>query len=193
MSDYKDKYEMVIGLEVHAQLKTQTKIFAREGQDYSERRSIRTYPNYRNILILSQPTPVSCAQVIDSRQIELSSDEDERVKEISSYSEADQIVFDDSFQTPPMIPFGKEPERAWCYYYQKASYARQVGDWNQVSDLGDAVFNLALQAQDQIEWMPFLQAYAYAGNISRLQQIASMMTVDLGLLNKLVKSCKRCN
>ena len=34
MSDYKDKYEMVIGLEVHAQLKTQTKIFAREGCEF---------------------------------------------------------------------------------------------------------------------------------------------------------------
>ncbi len=34
MSDYKDKYEMVIGLEVHAQLKTNTKIFAREGCEF---------------------------------------------------------------------------------------------------------------------------------------------------------------
>lgn len=34
MSNYKDKYEMVIGLEVHAQLKTNTKIFAREGCEF---------------------------------------------------------------------------------------------------------------------------------------------------------------
>ncbi len=36
MSDYKDKYEMVIGLEVHAQLKTNTKIFAREGCEFGK-------------------------------------------------------------------------------------------------------------------------------------------------------------
>ncbi len=154
------------------------KVFAREGQDYSERRSIRTYPNYRNILILTQPRPESCVQVIDLRQVELSSYEDERVKQIASYSEADQIELSDTFQTPPLIPFGIEPEHGWCYYYQKASYARQVGDWEQVSVLGDAVFNLELQAQDQIEWMPFIQAYAYSENISRLQEIASMMSKD---------------
>jgi hypothetical protein len=159
--------------------KTIEKIFAREGQDYSERRSIRTYPNYRNILILTQPTPQSCVQVIDLLQVELSSYEDERVREIASFSEADQIVLDDSFQTPPMIPFGSEPEHSWCYYYQIASYARQVGDWEQVSALGEAVFNLGLIAQDKIEWMPFIQAYADSGNISRLQEIASMMPDDL--------------
>lgn len=155
------------------------KVFAKEGQDYSERRSIRTYPNYRNILILSQPTPESCVQVIDLRQVELSSHEDDRVKELAPYSEADQIVLDESFQTPPMIPFGSEPKHGWCYYYQKASYARQVEDWEQVSVLGETVFNLELKAQDQIEWMPFVQTYAYNGNISRLQEIASMMSKDV--------------
>jgi hypothetical protein len=160
------------------------KVLAREPQEYSERRSIRTYPNARNILILTQPTPFSCVQVIDSRQEELSSYEDERVKEIASFSEADQIALDNSFQTPPMIPFGEEPEHDWCYYYQKASYARQAGDWEQVSDLGEAVFNQGYFAEDQIEWMPFFQAYAYDGNISRLQEISSMMAEDVAAIQQ---------
>lgn len=163
------------------------KIIAKEGQDYSERRSIRTYPNYRNILILTQPTPQSCMQVIDLRQVEISSYEDERVKQIADYSEADQIVLDSSFQTPPMIPFGSEPEHGWCYYYEKASYARQVEDWNQVSTLGEAVFNQGLVAQDQIEWMPFVQAYAHLGNINRLKQIAEMMSADVGAMEQACK------
>ena len=42
MSDYKDKYEMVIGLEVHAQLKTNTKIFAREGCEFGREPNTET-------------------------------------------------------------------------------------------------------------------------------------------------------
>ena len=42
MSDYKDKYEMVIGLEVHAQLKTNTKIFAREGCEFGKNPNTET-------------------------------------------------------------------------------------------------------------------------------------------------------
>ena len=44
MSNYKDKYEMVIGLEVHAQLKTQTKIFGREGCEFGRDPNTETGP-----------------------------------------------------------------------------------------------------------------------------------------------------
>lgn len=44
MSNYKDKYEMVIGLEVHAQLKTNTKIFAREGCEFGRDPNTETSP-----------------------------------------------------------------------------------------------------------------------------------------------------
>ena len=44
MTDYKDKYEMVIGLEVHAQLKTNTKIFGREGCEFGRDPNTETGP-----------------------------------------------------------------------------------------------------------------------------------------------------
>ena len=43
-TDYKDKYEMVIGLEVHAQLKTNTKIFGREGCEFGKDPNTETGP-----------------------------------------------------------------------------------------------------------------------------------------------------
>ena len=42
--NYKDKYEMVIGLEVHAQLKTNTKIFGREGCEFGRDPNTETGP-----------------------------------------------------------------------------------------------------------------------------------------------------
>lgn len=158
---------------------TVASVFAREPQDYSNRRSIRTYPNSRNILVLSQPTPFSCVQVIDMRQVELSSKEDSRVVDIAPFSEADQISLNENFHIPPAIPFGSEPPAEWCYYYEKASYARQMGDWDEVLRLGEEASSRGFFAKDQIEWMPFLQAYAYAGNVARLNEIASYMTSDL--------------
>lgn len=44
MVDYKDKYEMVIGLEVHAQLKTNSKIFGREGCEFGREPNTETGP-----------------------------------------------------------------------------------------------------------------------------------------------------
>ena len=86
--------------------------------------------------------------------------------------------------TPPTIPFGEEPAHGWCFYYQKASLARQVGDWNEVLRLGEEANSRGLIANDQIEWMPFLQAYAYVDNVARLNEIASFMTSDLPALQQ---------
>ncbi|MBI5945497.1 MAG: hypothetical protein HY864_14140 [Chloroflexi bacterium] len=158
---------------------TVEKVLAREPQDYSNRRSIRTYPNYRNILILSQPRHFSCVQVIDLHQVELSSFEDSRVSAIAPFSEADQISLNVPFQVPPEIPFGSEPPKEWCYFYEKASYARQLGDWVEVLRLGEEALSQGYFAKDQIEWMPFLQAYATSNDIARLSEIASHMTSDL--------------
>lgn len=165
-------------------------VFAHDGQDYSNRRSIRTYPNYRNILILSQPTYYSCVQVMDLNQIELSTKEDSRVAEIAPFSEADQVSLNESFHVPPAIPFGAEPPADWCYYYEKAAYARQLGDWDEVVRLGDEANSLGFSARDQIEWMPFLQAYAHANNVSRLSEIASSMTSDLPALQQACQTLK---
>ncbi|MBE0681739.1 MAG: hypothetical protein IH589_07465 [Anaerolineales bacterium] len=163
---------------------TVEKVLAREPQDYSNRRSIRTYPNYRNILILSQPRHFSCVQVIDLHQIELSSFEDSRISAIAPFSEADQISLNVPFQVPPEIPFGSEPPKEWCYFYEKASYARQLGDWDEVLRLGEEAISRGYFARDQIEWMPFLQAYASSGDIARLNEIASHMTSDLPALQQ---------
>jgi hypothetical protein len=157
---------------------TLDKVLAGEARDFSNRRGIRTYPNYRRILILTQPTPGSCMHVIDLNQVELSSAEDPRVVEIAPYSEADQILTAEPFHIPSIIPFGAEPPHEWCYYYEKAAYARQLGDWPEAARLGEEADSLGFSARDQIEWMPFLQAYASMDNLSRLNEIASSMAAD---------------
>jgi hypothetical protein len=151
---------------------------SKQPQEYSNRRGIRTYKNYRNILVLSQPTPSSCVQVIDGQQVELSSTEDERVKAIASFSEVEHILTSEPFQTPPSIPFGAEPSHGWCYFYQKAALARQMGNWQEAARLGDEALALGFSAGDKIEWMPFLQAYAMLDDSARVGELAPLLTSD---------------
>jgi hypothetical protein len=149
------------------------------GQEYDARRgSIHTYRNYRKLLILSQPTASSCVQVIDGNQTEFSSSEDERVMLLAPYSKIQDVIPGPQFKTPPQFPFGSEPTRGWCYYYEKASYARQVGDWQTVLNLGDQINKLGLAPQDLIEWMPFLQAYAHFGDQARLTPLTRSINSD---------------
>jgi hypothetical protein len=117
--------------------------------------------------------------VLNLTALELSSSIDERLKTIAPYSEADQIDLSAPFHTPPTIPFGSEPAHDWCYYYQKAAYARQSDNWDAVLQWGEEAHSLGYTANDQIEWMPFLQAYALADDLPRVKEIASFMTSDL--------------
>ncbi|HSO12627.1 MAG TPA: hypothetical protein VLT51_09650, partial [Anaerolineales bacterium] len=153
-------------------------ILARERQTYDNRKNIITYPNYRNILVFSQPTPTSCVHVIDGLRMEFSKNELDAIREIGPYSETEHILVDEASPTPPTLVFGPEPDRGWCYYYQKADLARQRGEWNEVQRIGEQAFGQGMEPGDLIEWMPFLQAYAMHGNVDRLTELAPVITAD---------------
>ncbi len=154
------------------------KVLSHQRQEYDNRRTIRTYANYRNVLILAQPSLASCVQVMDGSQPEFSSSESPIVMLLASYSKAGDILGMEKSHTPPQPGFGSEPAHDWCYYYEKASLARQQGDWQTVAGLADQASGQRLVPQDPIEWMPFLQAYAHFGNQARLKELAPDITAD---------------
>ncbi len=157
---------------------TVAKVVARERQEFDNRKNIITYKNYRNILILSQPTMESCVHVIDGLQPEFSQSESESIRAIGPYSEIEHILVEETPHTPPALVFGPEPEHGWCYYYQMADLARQRGDWEQVLQLGEEAFGKNHSPSDSIEWIPFLQAYAQRGDVAQLQARAPEITAS---------------
>lgn len=157
---------------------TVTKVLTRERQEYDNRRGIITYKNYRNILILTQPSANSCVHLINGLQPEFSNDESDSIRTIGSYSEIEHVLVDETPHAPPEIVFGPEPARGWCYYYQKADLARQRGDWESIVGLGNEAQENGLVPSDAIEWMPFLQAYAITGNVDRLTELAPIIRAD---------------
>jgi len=154
------------------------KVHARERQEYDKRKTIVTYTNYRNILVLTQPGVNSCVHVLDGMRPEYSTGEWDFIREVGSYSEIEHVLADETPHTPPTVVFGPEPDHGWCYYYQKADLARQRGEWEKVLEFGEQAFGRGFEPKDPIEWMPFLQAYSVTGNIDRLIELAPIVTAD---------------
>jgi hypothetical protein len=78
-------------------------------------------------------------------------------------------------ELPPTDIFGPEPPHDWCYYFQKADLARQLGDWPRVVRLGDEAQKLGYSPNNPQEWIPFIEGYARTGRwqeaIQRTEQV----------------------
>ena len=96
----------------------------------------------------------------------------------SSNSKIENIVTTAKAPIPPAYAFGAELPHEWCYYYQKADLARQQGDWKLVAKLGDEAQKLGLHPNDQVEWMPFLQAYAFLGDQKQVKGISTRINTE---------------
>ena len=85
-------------------------------------------------------------------------------EEILPISNLSQIVESNEFSDyPPTQIFGEEPYHSWCYYFQKAELARQIGDWERVITLGDEATAAGYRAVNPHEMLPFIEAYANVG------------------------------
>jgi hypothetical protein len=154
------------------------KVLSREGQVYRKHIIVDTYRNYRNVLILTQPTTASCVQVIDGSQPMFSRYEDPAIVLIGIFSEPQHILTTAISQIPPESLFQEEPKKGWCYYYEKASLAKQKGDWDTVLLLGDEVTTKGFAPGDLIEWMPFLEAWVRNDHQDKVRQISEIMAGD---------------
>lgn len=83
------------------------------------------------------------------------------MREASALSNADRITAVQQAVMPPL--YFPEPPHGWCYYFQKADLARQLGDWEEVARLGDAAFQLDDYPNDPIERFVFIEGYAHVG------------------------------
>ncbi len=113
--------------------------------------------------------PPGCVQVIDPSVHNGLPRLSESISEAIPLSDLRQI------QVESQIPlgnyrklFGKEPKEDWCYYFEKADLARQIGDWERIVTLGDQAFQANLKPYDKFstELLPFIEGY---GRLERWQ------------------------
>jgi hypothetical protein len=79
---------------------------------------------------------------------------------------------------PPRHIFGPEPAPDWCYYFQKASLARQFGDWEQVIALKQQADKAGFEPLNPDEMFPFIEAYARSGDLAKAEKL-TMQTYNL--------------
>ncbi len=88
----------------------------------------------------------------------------EAIKQAAQVSNLSRIK--DQHETYPALYRAIVPENpaSWCFHYQRADLARQMGDWEQVVFF----WNLAQQGGyapgHGFEYIPFIQGYAHLGN-----------------------------
>lgn len=151
------------------------KMITGKGREEFERRGNFGVREYNDLLVITQPSSSACVRILDGDAPELSTLDDNRIRLVASNSQVKNIILDGSHSNPIELVFGPQPAHTWCYYYQKASLARQQGDWQTVANLGDLALEAGHYPGDRIEWMPFLQAYAHLDRSANVRQIARIL------------------
>jgi hypothetical protein len=135
-------------------------------------RDIYSPKYYSNFLLFSQPSATSCARAIDGRMPVYSASERGIVEKVGRYSNLGLIQAKASSHVPPPTIFGREPEHGWCYYFQKAELARQVGDWQSIGSIYDAASSAGLAAGDPTEYLVFIEGLVNSGRETEAAALA---------------------
>lgn len=134
--------------------------------------------NYEKLLVISQPTEGACVHIIDPRWPGYSTEEPNQILLNGMHSKVENVLADSNSPRLEQSIFGPEPAHGWCYYYQKADLARQQGKWQEVIELANDAQKQNLKPNDQIEWMPFLQAYAIMDDMKNVKQLATRINTQ---------------
>ena len=139
-------------------------------------RDIRLHRDFNNLLLITYPSSASCFHVIDGTLPVYSVSESLLVQQIGAYSRVDRILPSGTTPVPPASIFGTEPAHDWCYYYQKASLARQAGDWEEVGRLYDQVREMNIETDDKSEVIPFFEGLV---NLGRYDEARSLYREEI--------------
>jgi hypothetical protein len=92
------------------------------------------------------------------------------MREASALSNQTVILTESVVQMPAV--YGPEPAHTWCYYFEKADLARQMGKWDEVAELGDAAFKQDDHPNNPVERFVFIEGYAHVGDWERSLQLS---------------------
>ena len=154
-------------------------------------RNIEYLRDFNNTIIITTPGDRSCLWVLDGERQELPDYSSEVLKSKIIYSDIDKLVKKGVIATPPAIIFGSEPAYNWCYFFQKASLARQLKDWDRLSQLTREVFQKNLKPKDVNEWLPFIEGLIISKNFSPAEDLIKNRMDSKNFMSNICQMLKR--
>jgi hypothetical protein len=135
------------------------------GQNFSHNYLAAVFQGSSDQLLALNYDPPACLSILDAEV-----DPDNALLPINMRAaavlSARENILAKPLDQPPAAIFGSEPVHAWCYYFEQADLARQLGDWTRVADLGDTGFALKDYPNGPLERFPFIEGYAHVGRWS---------------------------
>lgn len=112
------------------------------------------------------------------------------LRDAALISSSSPILSESTSQMPDI--YYPEPAHNWCYYFEKAELARQMGEWKTVTHLGDEAFALADYPNDPMERFVFIEAYAHVTDWEKAVELSKLSyKVSKGYVGPLL--CKLWN
>jgi len=116
-------------------------------------------------MILFYHQPPGCVHIVDP---DLDGDNPllpAVLREFAANSRPELIT--ETFNQNQVFFLSTETGSSWCYYYEKASLAAELGNWEAVVTLANTAFTLDDYPNDASERFPFIEGYARTGDWNR--------------------------
>ncbi len=146
-----------------------------QAKQKDERRGFVSEIDFSKLLVLSMPNENICVHALDGNSLELSDQSRAEIALIAPYSQINQIMVDEPIISHPKSSLVKSPHMLGVITIKKRISPDRRGDWDEIIRLGEEAAQLNLQPYDSIEWMPFIEAYAYSGEKDHAQVLAKIV------------------
>ena len=129
--------------------------------------------------------PQGCVQVIDPHSQQALPRLTETIRKAAPLSNLARILpVGESALDNYRALFGRENNGEWCYYFEKADLARQLGNWQDVVRLGDEASAAKLSPNDKFssELLPFIEGYGRMGRWKEALRLSKAALSDMPAL-----------
>jgi hypothetical protein len=132
------------------------------------------YQGSAETLLILIYTPPSCLRILDPQRDAYYPQLSAEVADLVHFSNLELIAAEPDLIESRVDLWSVEEQETWCFYFEKAELARQLGDWMEVAELGEKAYLLEDDANHPAEHVTFVEGYARVGDWERAVELSSL-------------------